>query len=231
MVIRIDLGGVNCYLLKGKDGFILADTGGHLIMDKTFADRRETLVTKLKEAGVKPGNLRLIFLTHGDCDHIGNAAYLRDAYQTKIAMHPADVHLAENPGLEDYIGSFQFKSVIYKIVLALMKRTIRAVSAKILAEFERFRPDILFDDDFRLSDYGVDGEVLHLPGHTEGSVGILTAQGDLIAGDTLANTKKPSPAGNALDFRQLSGSVKQLQKLPIKTVYPGHGEPFEKDRM
>jgi hydroxyacylglutathione hydrolase len=40
-IIQIDLKSVNCYLGKQEDSFILFDTGGHIIMDKEFTNRRE----------------------------------------------------------------------------------------------------------------------------------------------------------------------------------------------
>lgn len=76
-IIRIDLGGVNCYLLKENSKFILFDTGGHLFMDKTFSNRREELEKELETYGCTQNNLVLIVLTHGDNDHATNAAFLK----------------------------------------------------------------------------------------------------------------------------------------------------------
>lgn len=33
-----------------------------------------------------PGTLKLVLLTHGDFDHIGNAAYFRFAFGARIAI-------------------------------------------------------------------------------------------------------------------------------------------------
>lgn len=38
-IIRIDLKGVNTYLLKSKNGYILVDAGGPLVLDKGTVDR------------------------------------------------------------------------------------------------------------------------------------------------------------------------------------------------
>ncbi len=65
----INLGHVNCYLVKTGDGFILIDTG--------WATKRTELEKELESAGCKPGNLKLVILTHGDSDHVGNCTYLR----------------------------------------------------------------------------------------------------------------------------------------------------------
>ena len=75
----IKSGGVYCYLVKTGDGYILIDTG--------LPNKRADLEKELESAGCKPGNLKLIILTHGDYDHADNCAYLWDKYGTKIAMH------------------------------------------------------------------------------------------------------------------------------------------------
>ena len=230
-IIRLDLQGVNCYLGKTDEGFILFDTGGHLTVDKTFSNRREALEKELERAGCKPGNLRLVVLTHGDNDHTANAAHIRDKYNVKIAMHPGDRELVENPDLEMLMKSFHYKSLIYKIVFLLMKKTITKVTLRTLNDFCKFKPDILLGEGDNLAQYGFEAKVLHLPGHTAGSIGILTKEGDLIVGDTFVNAKSPDTAPNADDFKVLEASADRLRKLAVKTVYPGHGEPFEGNRL
>ena len=68
----IILGGFNgnCYLLLTENGYVLIDTGRK--------SKRKKLEQELISAGCKPGNLDLIILTHGDFDHTGNCAYLRE---------------------------------------------------------------------------------------------------------------------------------------------------------
>jgi len=73
----INLGGVNCFLVKTGDGHVLIDTG--------LPTKRTDIEKELESAGCKPGNLKLIVLTHGDFDHTGNVAYLRKKFGTKIA--------------------------------------------------------------------------------------------------------------------------------------------------
>lgn len=230
-IIRIDLEGVNCYLGKAGDSFILFDTGGHTVMDKQFTNKRESLEKELEKAGCKPGNLKLVILTHGDNDHAANASFIRDKYKTKIAIHSGDLELVENPGIEKVMESFRYKSLIYKIVFRLMKKLIKKVSLKILNDFEKFKPDIFIDEDYSLLEYGFDAKILHIPGHTAGSIGVLTAKGDLIAGDTFTNINKPDIAPNAYDFKALAASVDRLKTMDIKTVYPGHGKPFEAKQL
>ena len=49
---------VSCYLVRAGTGFVLIDTG--------LATRRAELRRALEAAGCRPGDLRLIVLTHGD---------------------------------------------------------------------------------------------------------------------------------------------------------------------
>lgn len=230
-IVRIDLVGVNCYLCKTRSGFVLFDTGGHMVMDKQFSNRRDILEKELDKAGCGSSNLQLIVLTHGDYDHAGNAAYIRDKYNAKIAMHPADRKLVENPGIDDFMNSFRYKLLIYRAVFRIMRKTIYKVSLQTLADFDKFTPDIFIDDRFCLSDYGFDAEILHLPGHTAGSIVILTKDGELIAGDTFANFQKPDIAPNAVDFGLLKASLGKLRSYQIQTVYPGHGSPFQYESL
>lgn len=225
-ISRIDLQGVNCYLTKGKQGFVLFDTGGHLTLDKVFTSRREDLQKELETAGCTKENLSLIVLTHGDCDHAGNAAFLREKYHAKIAMHSADRVLVEAPALQTWMASFQYRSPLFRLVFRLMQKNIIAATQKALEDFEPFSPDILLENHSTLSDFGLDAAVVPVPGHTKGSVAFLFADGSLIVGDTFANPKKPVPAPNAADFAELYDSIQKLKKSHAQTVYPGHGKPF-----
>ncbi len=225
-IIRIDLGGINSYLLKFDCGFILIDTGGHLVMDKEFTNRSELLEQSLEKHSCNYENLKLILLTHGDNDHVCNAAYLRNKYKTKIALHKDDWYLVQNPNINDFMKSFNFRSLLFKLVFKIMKNVIHKVTVKTIEDFQLFTPDISVDESFKLRDFGFDGDVIHIPGHTPGSICILTNSGDLIVGDTLTNMKKPEVAPNALDFNRLYESVNKLKAYKINMVYPGHGEPF-----
>ena len=230
-ITRIDLGGVNCYLGKEGDGYILFDTGGHMVMDRQFDNRRDRLVEDLEKYGCKPGNLKLVVLTHGDNDHAANAAFIRAKYNAEIAMHRDDLELVDNPGIEKVMQSFGYKSLIYKAVFLLMKGLIKKASLKILDDFEKFVPDIFINEGYSLSEYGFDARIVHIPGHTPGSIGILTDEGDLIAGDTLTNMNKPDIAPNAYDFEALEAGVDRIKTMAVRTVYPGHGQPFDAKQL
>ncbi|QUI23703.1 MBL fold metallo-hydrolase [Vallitalea pronyensis] len=230
-IIRIDLGGVNCYLGKQGDHLILFDTGGHMVIDKKFTNRRDVLEDALKKQGCTPENLKLIVLTHGDNDHVANAAYLKKEYQTPIAMHRDDLELVVNPTLQKVLQSFRYRSMVLKLMFKLLKRLIIKISTKTLDDFESFEPDIYLNHGDTLTEYGFEARIVHMPGHTKGSIGIITSEGALIAGDTLANMKKPARAPNAQDFDALDKSIIDMIKMNITKVYPGHGLPFDMTKV
>ena len=57
---------------------------------------------------------------------------------------------------------------------------------------ERFKADILLNDGYDLSQYGLEAKVISLPGHSKGSIGILTVNGEFFCGDLFENTKGPA---------------------------------------
>jgi hydroxyacylglutathione hydrolase len=200
------LGSVNCYVTKTASGFVLIDTGA--------SNKRNTLEKELESAGCKPSNLKLIVLTHGDFDHTGNAAYLRGKFGAPIAMHRDDAGMLERGDIFWNRKSGNF--------------LIRAV-ASVLFSFgkaQRCSPDVYLEEGDELSEYGFDARVLHIPGHSKGSIAILTASGALFCGDLLLCKDKPV-LNNIIDDRAAAkASSERLKSLKANIVYTGHGDAF-----
>jgi len=200
------MGSVNCYLVETKTGYILVDTG--------CSNKRTDLEKELESAGCKLGNLKLIVLTHGDFDHTGNAAHLRKKFGTKIAMHHDDSGMVERGNM---FSNRKKSNILIRMIAPILFG---------FGKSERFKPDLYIEDGDDLSEYGLDAKVLHIPGHSKGSIGILTADGDLLCGDLLENTDKLGLNSIMDDLTAANASVEKLNKLSIKTVYPGHGKSF-----
>lgn len=94
------------------------------------------------------------------------------------------------------------------------------------ADLETFEPDVLLEEGQDLSAYGFDARVVQLRGHSSGSIGILTGDGDMFCGDLLVNMIRPSLHYYIDDLTQAHHSIHTLRGVGIKTVYPGHGKPF-----
>ncbi len=202
---------VNCYLVRGEDGFVLIDTG--------VSNRRRFLEDELEAAGCRPGDLNLILLTHGDSDHVGNAAYLRDRFQTKVAMHRGDSGFVEQG---DMFWGRKRPNLVVRTLLGLFSR---------LGPSDRFTPDLYLEDGASLSPYGLQATAFNMTGHSRGSLAVITADGDLFCGDLLGNTKKPEMGGIMDDREAAAISLAKLRGLPVRTVYPGHGRPFSGEEL
>ena len=213
-IARLALGSgafsVNAYLIETDRGFVLVDTG--------MRSHRATLEKRLAEAGCTPGALSLILITHGDADHIGNAAYLRSTFAAPIAMNHGDVGMTSKG---DIFAGRQRPGWFARTILPIFAR---------VREEDRFEPDVLVDEDSNLADYGLpEARVLLLRGHSSGSIALLLADGSLVCGDVLENRSKPRLGSIMDDVSQAQASVDRLRTMSVTTVYPGHGTPFEMD--
>jgi len=156
---------------------------------------------------------RYILLTHGHFDHIGAVPVLaaeygkRQAGKCEIAIHTADA---------EYLGPNSYPAHRLSISAAM------GDSAYIDTLWENMPPpDIILAEGDTIGPF----TVLHLPGHTPGSIGLWDKEaGALFSGDTLfyGNYGRTDlPGGNeALLF----ASLKRLFALDSGIqVFPGHG--------
>jgi glyoxylase-like metal-dependent hydrolase (beta-lactamase superfamily II) len=214
----IGLDGTNCYLINTGSGYLLIDTG--------YPFHRNHLEKELERKGCSPGNLKLILLTHGDIDHTGNASYLREKYNVKLAMHNGDAEMCMKDGITRDRGKmpadFPPLLILWLIQSFLEFFLLQMLSGK---SFERFAPDVFLEEGDSLAQYGFNAKILHTPGHSKGSLSVLTGDGDLFCGDLFGNVwgKKLK----AID----EGGLQRLKKMKINTVYPGHGKPFSMDEV
>ena len=204
---------VNAYLVKTDAGFVLIDTA--------MSSNRATIERELRAAGCGHGDLQLIVITHGDPDHGGNAAYLRAKYGAKIAMHKAEVAAVERGNMFLSRGRLPPLRRMMKPLMSLFR----------LRKRDRFTPDLFLEDGDRLTEYGLDATILHVPGHSAGSIAVLTDDGTLFSGDFLENRTRPSVATIVDDAEALKASFERVKKLDIRTVYPGHGKAFSMDEI
>jgi glyoxylase-like metal-dependent hydrolase (beta-lactamase superfamily II) len=203
-ILTIPCGNVNCYLLDCGSFAILIDTG----RDKY----KDYMLEKLNGY-----NITLIILTHGHMDHIGNTAFLSKHFNAKVAMHPDDYKLSKNNSINNiYATSFLGNFFRFFSLKDFKKITI-----------ENFEPDIFFSDGESLEEFGLDGKVTHIPGHTKGSIGILLNDNELIAGDTFMNIIYPTEALIVEDMDMFRKSVRKLSLLDLKLLYPGHGREIK----
>jgi hydroxyacylglutathione hydrolase len=140
--------------------------------------------------------LKLIVSTHGHWDHIGDNAALAAQTGAPIAVHQLDRERLVHP--QPVMAPFEIPPSVPAVELA-EGGTIRFGSLRL--------------------------DVLHTPGHTEGSVCLLAPdEGLLFSGDTLfaGGWGRVDLAGGSAE--QMAESIARLGRLePGTRVQPGHG--------
>lgn len=223
-IYRIDLSGVNAFLMEKDGNFLLIDTGGHIYREKNYSDKWEILDQVMEKHGVNPSNFHYLLLTHGDNDHVANAFSVHQKYGGKTGIHRDDRHFITDPTPEDYIASNYFRSSVTNFLFKATSGDIRKEGARVASEMKPLKPDFILEDGMDIP--GFDLKVIHVPGHTLGSVAFLDSLGNLISGDLFINKEKPRVTLIASNFAAMEASVKKILALPVTTIYPGHGAAF-----
>lgn len=198
---RIVSGNVNCY--------IVADNGRAILIDTGRTKYREKILEKCKEFHVS-----LIVLTHGHMDHCQNAAYLAGALQIPIAMSEKDINLIPDNRKQPLSA----KTLLGKMVLSVSLSSFKKDS------LETFEPAIYLKNGDDLSDYGIEAEIVELPGHTKGSIGVKM-EDCLFVGDALMNMFYPTTSMLYTEEQEMLESAKYISESGEKTIYFGHGKP------
>jgi hydroxyacylglutathione hydrolase len=212
-VQRIEVRETNCYLLRSTSGAVLIDPGP--------PGGAETVVAAAVEAGVQPSDVRLILITHGHLDHYGATAEVRAWCGAPVAAHTGEPEFSRDrrnalPPAQTLRGS-----LVRGFYLLLSP----------LAHFAPLEADLLLDGGADLSPHGVDAQVVLLPGHSPGSLGVITAEGDVFVGDLFVNYSVPSQPIYLSDRDAWRQSYERVQALEPRRVYVGHGEPFPGEKL
>lgn len=178
---------------------ILGDNKEAILVDPgSYSEHeRQEIVSFLNENSL---SLKRILLTHGHIDHILGAEWFSARYHLPVECHPAELKLIQRAEIQATAYGFKYDPI---------KNLLHSLS-------EDNQIEIGSD---RLS-------ILHIPGHSEGSVGIYSKSGGwLLSGDVLFNGSIGRTDLMGGDYDQLMESiVKKILTLPTDTqVYPGHG--------
>jgi glyoxylase-like metal-dependent hydrolase (beta-lactamase superfamily II) len=209
------------YLLR-DERTVLVDTG-------VAGTPGEVILPYLDSVGLDPGDLDFVLNTHADVDHFGgNAAIREQASGAIFCAHAADVPWIENSEriLRERYGWYAAHDVDYA---AEVKDWLR----------EAMGPDVPIDlrlvggETFRLGPKLV-VEVMHLPGHSPGHVGLWEpSSGTAIITDAALgsglfdmerNVISPPPY---FDVAAYEGSVRLLREISPRRLLTAHYEVME----
>ena len=207
-----------CYILKEK---------GAVLIDGAWPGEASAFSRRLSEVDIKPGEIQLIILTHGDFDHVGGAKEIQELTGAKIVMHQHD-----SLNLEE--GIFHWPEGV--TAWGRFSRAMMMPFVKKKGKFPPAKVDLQLDEKgLSLNDYGIQGSIVFTPGHTYGSISVILETGDAFVGCMAQNRApfvfRPKLPIYAKDLDLLKESWVKLINMGARTIYPGHGNPFPVDKI
>lgn len=202
-IIPVSFGFVKAFLVKG-DSTIIVDAG--------LKGSTAKILRVMEQNGIKPSDISLLLVTHVHGDHTGGLRALKEATGAPVAVHRSEAeYLAEGRSAP---------VVLHSRVMKLLSGFMR------MQKLAGVKPDVLIGDRLELAEYGVAGYAFPTPGHTDGSVTLVTAGGDAIVGDTVGGGKSPAFPGVYQNLETLKGSIGLLKTANVKTVHTSHGRVY-----
>lgn len=182
----------------------LLDANSYIVTDEEakqlmVIDPAQDLKSSLERFHADGFELLYVLFTHGHFDHIAGGWLCKKMWpKAQILVHTEDSGLLSDP-----------RANLSEVFLGTVITSPE--------------PDRLLSDGDELLFGGVNWQVLHTPGHSEGSL-CLMGNGWLFTGDTLfcgGVGRTDMPGGSDIKLRQ---SLNKLSQLPGHLiVYPGHG--------
>jgi glyoxylase-like metal-dependent hydrolase (beta-lactamase superfamily II) len=180
--------------------WVLKTPHGAALVDAGMDAQGKGLLAELASEGVSPEQVHTVLLTHGHVDHWGGAHLFPNA---RVVTGPGEAAVIR--------GEFVQKSLVGRLTRSMARPPVPAKLEEV-------------KDGEELS---VDGElirVIHVPGHTPGSV-VYLWRDVLFTGDTLISSKRglgPSPFIVSESRKQNLASLAKLREVPFSRVADGH---------
>jgi len=212
-IIKILGGRSNVFLLK-KDSYCI-------LIDTSVASNWFKLESRLSKLNIH--YIDILVLTHTHFDHAANAQKIKEKYGAKVLVHKTEAHALTNGFKNLPQGTHWFSRFL-----------INSVGRKFENSFT-FIPcnyDILIDSKIDLIYFGLNGKVIHTPGHTEGSISVIVDNEIAIVGDTMFGAFRNSifpPFGD--DVNQMVKSWGALLNTHCRIFLPAHGSAISRELL
>jgi len=208
------------------NSYLVEDAGFVTIVDAGLPGYWGDLIAELTAMGRSLDDVRGVVLTHGDTDHIGFAERICRQRGIPVFVHELDAARARGQVKKPNSG---WGPVKIGPLAGFLLYTARKGGLRIppLTELTTIGDGVTLD---------LPGapRIVHLPGHTPGSVAVHVPAVDAIfMGDAfttrsvLTGELGPRPAPFTLDPAQVMSSLAKLDGLEARWVLPGHGEPWD----
>jgi glyoxylase-like metal-dependent hydrolase (beta-lactamase superfamily II) len=182
----------------------------------------------LAEAGAQPNRVRALLVTHAHPDHSALAAPLCDTYGWPLLRGPGPVTAVDplrDPQVPQPVRHAHCRRAgVPEADLALMSDVVVAG----LGDEERRLADLTVAHGDAFAGRGARWEVVALPGHSPGQMGLWdAAQRRLIAADLAYPSGIPFIAwgDSANPYAEQLGSLERAAALKPAVLFPGHGRP------
>ncbi len=207
------LGVGRAYLYQEADRLTLIDTG--------LAGSAERIWRAIERIGRRQEDLRQIVITHHHRDHIGSLADVVERTKAQVLVHALDAPVVRGERAPPGATGGRLWRLLYR----LGPRQKPLQPARVDRELSD-RDEIDLDGGAR---------VVHVPGHTMGSIALhVPARWLLFAGDAAVNALGLGrPAGIFGVFNedraQVKASFRKLAALDFDVACFGHGPPLDRD--
>ncbi|MGE5349900.1 MAG: MBL fold metallo-hydrolase, partial [Actinomycetota bacterium] len=193
--------------------------GRTLLVDTGISFDRSRIAHALERKGLIP---EAVILTHTHFDHAGNAAWLQAEYGAEVVVQEAESRMLAT-------GDTPIPEGTYSVTRGLV-----SIGRKVAPVF-KYDPctaDHVFSDHFDLNRFGINGFIIHTPGHSPGGATVVIDDEIAIAGDSVIGTMPGSPFPPfADDVPLLISSWKRIIDTGCSSFLPGHGKPVSREEM
>jgi glyoxylase-like metal-dependent hydrolase (beta-lactamase superfamily II) len=199
--------------------YLLASDGKLTLIDSGMCCKR--VRARIEEEGYAVTDLKTIVLTHAHFDHTGCAAKLAKESGAKIVAHQDEApYITREKGLPT---PSPLKFLIFRLFNRVLPRLLDLKHERDINKVDR----LLKEGDIVDALGGL--QVLHVPGHTPGSIALYhPTRKILFCGDALTNKKKVrcSVWHASTDWKKAQNSARKLASYPAEVAYFGHGTPI-----
>jgi hydroxyacylglutathione hydrolase len=213
------------YLIRGQGENLLVDTGNWTLPE--YANGMGEFLIELLDK--EKNDLKTIFITHFHYDHTGNADVLKRRYGAQVICHPLDRPIIEDPMIvtrRENVTRFGIEPEAMLEDFNLKPGESLGLSDPGTVAKYWNRPvevDRVVEDGDIVEVGGLKLEVVHLPGHCPGHVGLWNPHsGTLYAGDVIhyPTPLGPYPIGDA---KAHARSIQRCLDFAPQLLLEGHG--------
>lgn len=200
------------HLVRLPDAYALIDT--------SVPGSAPAILDALARLGGSPQDVRQIVLTHSHFDHMGSAADLVEATGARVLAGAVDAPCIRGTAPEP-------QPVHTEPERALREQIMAGFSAADARSLRHVPVDVELYDGDTIDGWGEPVHVLHVPGHTAGSIALhLPSSGVLFSGDNVATADGRAILGPFnVDREQAIASFRRLAALDVEALCVPHGEP------